>query len=117
MDCPAFTVWRGDPFSDGLVFAKPESVTLGGTPKHWVPDPIPTGAIVTAKVGTATGAQIDDLTVTVGDQVASPGVVTVSADDTSEWPLGPLAYQLCIEIDGIQRHQQFIYFTVREPIK
>lgn len=116
MDCPAFTVWRGDPFSDGLVFAKPESVTLGGTPKHWVPDPIPTGAIVTAKVGTVTGAQIADLIVTVADQSLSPGLVQVTAQDTTVWPIGQLYYQLCVTRQGVPQHLELEGLLVEEPL-
>lgn len=81
------------------------------------PMAIPTGAVITAVLGDMSLNKLTDLTVTVGDQVASPGLLLLSAEVTSGWPVGYLTVQLCVAQGGAVQFEDVRNIQIKGVIK
>ena len=81
------------------------------------PIAIPTDAVITAALGDMGLHKLEDLTVTVGDQVAAPGLLLLSAEDTSAWPVGYLTVQLCVTQGGAVQFEDVRKIQVKGIIK
>ena len=81
------------------------------------PIAIPPDAVITAALGDMGLHKLEDLTVTVGDQLAAPGLLLLSADDTSDWPVGYLTVQLCVTQGGAVQFEDVRKIQVKAVIK
>lgn len=81
------------------------------------PMAIPADAVITAALGDMGLHKISDLTVTVGDQSVSPGLLLLSAADTSGWPVGYLTVQLCLLQNGAVQFEDVRKIQVKGVIK
>lgn len=81
------------------------------------PIAIPPDAVITAALGDMGLHKMKELTVTVGDQVAAPGLLLLSADDTSDWPVGYLTVQLCVTQGGAVQFEDVRKIQVKAVIK
>lgn len=108
MACPVIpSLHQGDTFSRALV-----AHDSAGQPIA-----IPTDAVITAALGDMGLHKLADLTVTVGDQVAAPGLLLLSAADTSGWPVGYLNIQLCVLQSGAVQFEDVRKIQVKAVIK
>lgn len=98
---------QGDTFSRALI-----AHDAAGQPMA-----IPTGAVITAVLGDMSLNKLADLTVTIGDQVAAPGLLLLSAADTSGWPVGYLTVQLCVLQNGAVQFEDVRKIQVKGVIK
>lgn len=98
---------QGDTFSRALI-----AHDAAGQPMA-----IPTGAVITAVLGDMGLHKLADLTVTIGDQVASPGLLLLSAEDTSGWPVGYLTVQLCVAQGGAVQFEDVRNIQIKGVIK
>lgn len=98
---------QGDTFSRALI-----AHDAAGQPMA-----IPTDAVITAVLGDMGLNKISDLTVTVGDQSVSPGLLLLSAADTSGWPVGYLTVQLCVLQNGAVQFEDVRKIQVKAVIK
>lgn len=98
---------QGDTFSRALI-----AHDAAGQPMA-----IPTGAVITAVLGDMGLHKLADLTVTIGDQVASPGLLLLSAEDTSGWPVGYLTVQLCVTQGGTVQFEDVRNIQIKGVIK
>lgn len=98
--------WRGDPLFDAVVLL---DAATGQ------PEPLDPSDTVTCQVGTRT-VHVATATTTIADQEVSPGLVQLAVEDTTDWPLGQLYYQLCITRQGIPQHLDLEGLLVQEPL-
>ena len=99
-------LWRGDPLHDAVVLL--DAAT--GQPEPL--DPLDT---VTCRVGTRSTHVATAIT-TIADQSVSPGLVQVTVQDTTGWPIGQLYYQLCVTRQGVSQHLELEGLLVEEPL-
>ena len=81
------------------------------------PTAIPPDAVITAVLGDMSLNKLADLTVTVGDQSVSPGLLLLSAADTSGWPVGYLTVQLCVTQGGTVQFEDVRNIQIKGVIK
>ena len=98
---------QGDTFSRALI-----AHDAAGQPMA-----IPADAVITAVLGDMGLHKLADLTVTVGDQGISPGLLLLSAEDTSGWPVGYLTVQLCVTQGGAVQFEDVRKIQVKAVIK
>jgi hypothetical protein len=101
------SIHQGDTFSRAMI-----AHDAAGQPMA-----IPTDAVITAVLGDMGLHKLADLTVTVGDQVAAPGLLLLSAADTSGWPVGYLTVQLCLLQNGAVQFEDVRKIQVKGVIK
>ena len=101
------SIHQGDTFNRALV-----AHDAAGQPMA-----IPTDAVITAALGDMGLHKLADLTVTIGDQVASPGLLLLSAEDTSDWPVGYLTVQLCVTQGGAVQFEDVRNIQIKGVIR
>lgn len=82
-----------------------------------LPIQIPVDAVITARLGDMSLKKLADLTVTVGDQGISPGLLLLSAPDTSAWPVGYLTIQLCVSQNGAVQFEDVRKIQIKAVIR
>ena len=102
----ALRLWRSDPLHDAVVLL--DAAT--GQPERL--DPSDT---VTCRVGTRS-THVATAVTTIADQSVSPGLVQVTVQDTTGWPIGQLYYQLCVTRQGVSQHLELEGLLVEEPL-
>lgn len=62
------------------------------------------------------GALIDTLTITLLDQVTNRGAFTISADDTSEWPIGLAKFDIKRTVDNVVVYSSTATINIEEQV-
>ena len=70
---------------------------------------------MTCRVGTRSTHVATAIT-TIADQSVSPGLVQVTVQDTTVWPIGQLYYQLCVTRQGVPQQLELEGLLVEEPL-
>ena len=103
---PKFRIWRSDPLHDAAVLL---DAATGQ------PEPLDPGDTVTCRVGTRS-KHVATADTTIADQSVSPGLVQITVQDTTGWPIGQLYYQLCVIRQGASQHLELEGMLVEEPL-
>lgn len=99
-------LWRGDPLHDAVMLL---DAATGQ------PEPLDPSDTVTCRVGTRS-KPVSTAVTTIADQGVSPGLVQLSVEDTTAWPIGQLYYQLCVVRQGVPQHLELEGMLVEEPL-